>query len=769
MRRALGGVSWTALGLGVAIAAPAAADPLSCDVSGYRAQPGLEAAPASDAITLTWDGAKAGELVRLSLGVEGGAPVVREIAVKPAGGAWSTVVRNAAPEFRVVSGMRRITNQQISPLKTLGREVTQEIIDQSKWEAFWDAPLRTGEASLKDGHIGTMPPKEGIGNQPGLPRKESEIRRVSADWKLAGCTVKTDGGRLEVAFPGVELGVFAGRLQYTVYKGTNLIRQEVVAKTEETSVAYKYDAGLKGLPTAGSRAAWRDLTGAWQSYSFGGATHDEPVPVQSKNRLLAAESAGGSIAFFPPPHNFFWAREISTNLGNSWYRKDSATSFSAGVRQADKEAEQGQAGRGSDDFRENFALVSARPGTWQRMAVYLLPQAAPAPASIDSALAFTRGDHYAPLPGHKVMLAHIHAYFVRRMREMEATVDVKPSDLDVARATGINILAPIDGGAEAEDGTPSPETYLKNLETMYALARRHSDKDFLLMPNLEVTEGELPDLVKALGGHWDLQMPREVYYSQGRAAGQPLLEDHPRYGKVWRLGSADDVTEMMKREGMIAFMPHPRSKGSTGYPDALKDTPRFQAESFRGIGYRWGMGLDGSEARLCDIRCLTTLDDMNNWVADLPTPPKYAQAIAEFYQQSPGDDIYANTPVNYLKLDALPEAGNWRTIVEALRTGQYFVTSGEVLIPNYEIRGAGRQRTIVADVQWTFPLEFVEVVWGDGKKTQRQIIRATDLPAFGAKRFEIPFDTRGKKWVRFAAWDSAGNGALAQPVKLTGR
>ena len=32
--------------------------------------------------------------------------------------------------------------------------------------------------------------------------------------------------------------------------------------------------------------------------------------------------------------------------------------------------------------------------------------------------------------------------------------------------------------------------------------------------------------------------------------------------------------------------------------------------------------------------------------------------------------------------------------------------------------------------------------------------------------FEIPFNTTGKKWVRFAAWDVAGNGALEQPIKL---
>ena len=64
------------------------------------------------------------------------------------------------------------------------------------------------------------------------------------------------------------------------------------------------------------------------------------------------------------------------------------------------------------------------------------------------------------------------------------------------------------------------------------------------------------------------------------------------------------------------------------------------------------------------------------------------------------------------------------------------------------------------------PLEFVEVVWGDGQKTDRQIIPATDLPAFGQHHFQIPFDATGKKWVRFAAWDTAGNGAMVQPIRV---
>jgi hypothetical protein len=38
---------------------------------------------------------------------------------------------------------------------------------------------------------------------------------------------------------------------------------------------------------------------------------------------------------------------------------------------------------------------------------------------------------------------------------------------------------------------------------------------------------------------------------------------------------------------------------------------------------------------------------------------------------------------------------------------------------------------VAAEVEWTFPLDFVEIVWGDGVKTDRQIISTTDLPPFG--------------------------------------
>jgi hypothetical protein len=226
---------------------------------------------------------------------------------------------------------------------------------------------------------------------------------------------------------------------------------------------------------------------------------------------------------------------------------------------------------------------------------------------------------------------------------------------------------------------------------------------------------------------------------------------------------------MIEAEDMLVFMPHPRTKGSTGFPDAVKETPAFLNDRYRGAGWRWGMGSDLSEVRLSDKRVIPLLDDMNNWIARTSLRPKYLMAITETYDKAPGDDVYANGPVTYLRMDPLPEPGNYAPIVQTLMDGNYFVTSGEVLIPSHQYQGTGSAATLTAEVQWTFPLDFVEIVMGDGERTTTKTISTKDLPAFGKRTFTIPFDATGQAWVRFAAWDSAGNGAMTMPVKLGAR
>jgi hypothetical protein len=240
-----------------------------------------------------------------------------------------------------------------------------------------------------------------------------------------------------------------------------------------------------------------------------------------------------------------------------------------------------------------------------------------------------------------------------------------------------------------------------------------------------------------------------------------LVEQHPKYGRVYHTGSAEDELEMLKREGGLIWQSHPRTKGSTGYPEASRETQYFRSDRFLGGAYQ-NLPADLSQARLCEERCFGTLDDMNNWF-----PPKYLIAEGDTYTKFPDDEIYPALIVNYIKLDRLPRFDeDWTPITEAMRAGNFFVSTGEILIDEFALEGSGAKRQIAAHAEWTYPLEFVEVVWGDGDRTDRQIIPATEFQPFSSHRFQIPFDATGKKWVRFAIWDSAGNGAFTQPVLL---
>src|SRR6185295_3686230 len=131
------------------VASSASADPLTCGLNGYKAMPGLTAAVADNALTVTWDGEKGAEL-RLRLAIDGGTPTLRDIAIRKNGGRWTTLASNLTPEFRVVSGMRRMTQQQLRPdsIEALGGKPSAKV-----WELFKkDDPSWVDEA-IKEGQI----------------------------------------------------------------------------------------------------------------------------------------------------------------------------------------------------------------------------------------------------------------------------------------------------------------------------------------------------------------------------------------------------------------------------------------------------------------------------------------------------------------------------------------------------------------------------------------------------------------------------------------
>ena len=715
---------------------------VECDMSGYKAQPGLSATAKDNGVYLNWTGAS-GQEVGASFAVDGGKPVVRELAVKKAGGQWVLLGKALTPEFTMASGLRRISRQQLQPLEKLGL-TSPVILEREKWKVFWDAPL-------------TLP---GSANtNPGLPRQESEVRRAAASYRTTACKVRSEGGRIEVSFDGLSMGIFSGTVQFTAYKGTNLLRQEAIAKTDEQSVAYKYNAGLKGFAIEpGKRVRWRDVARSWQKYEFGGSVNEDPMALRARNRLAIVEQPGGSLAVFPPPHKFFWAREIEMNLGYVYYRKDDEKSFAVGARQAEREEMYRPFGYSDDVWRRrsaqargfalgNFALYNAPPGTWQRMAVYYYLSADPAPATADAVLAFTHEDRFKPLAGHQVVTGHFHTAFNEQVADA-GSIDYQPPWIPTFRALGINVAMMSDFHGDGHADDPG-ELRFKDQKVYFDASRRHSDKDFLILP------GEEPDAF--FGGHYTMAFPKPVYWSHKRVSGQKFVEDDPKYGKVYHVGSEAEELEMLKQTGGYVWQAHPRTKGSSGYPESLKDTAYFKSDRYLGASYQ-SLPVDLSEKRLCEVRCLGTMDDMNNWGA-----PKYLIAEGDTYAKFPDDETYPHIMVNYVKLARLPAWNeDWSPILQSMRAGNSFVTSGEVLIRNWGVTANG----VEAELEWTYPLEFVEAVWGDGTNVDRKVVAATDKAAFGAGKFRIPIDKAGKKWVRFAAWDSAGNGAVSQPVHL---
>ena len=732
-------VAVTASALAVAPLVQPARAPLRCDLSHYRPAAGLIASAADDVLTVSWTGDAASEL-RARFGIAGGQPVMRALQVRSSGGRWGTIGENLVPEYRVVTGVRRMSNQQADPLRAAGVELTPDVIARNRWFAFWDAPLY-------------IPPPPPAGAKPpsprvlGPPRTPAEIRRAAASFQTASCSVATDGASLTVTFPGLTMGMFAGELRFTMYRGTNLIRMDALAKTSDEWVAYKYDAGLSGFTAARLRELrWRDTGGHPQQYSLGGVANETGVPIKAANRILVAEGPDGSVATFPAPHTFFFTREVDTNLGYVWYRKDPDGRVAFGIRQAEKEE--------NPQYVENFALFNAPPGTLQRMGVYFYASPGNADAARQSVLAFTHGDAFKPLPGYKTMVNHFHLRFTERVRA-SGSFDTPLQDLAAMRALGLNIVGLSDFHGDLHANDPGPVRF-KDQKDYREATRRASDRDFL------VTPWEEPSAF--FGGHYNILFPKNVYWSKVRQPGQPFVEDDPTYGRVYHTGSAEDVQTMMDAEGAYWYHAHPRTKGTTGYPDLIFDKPWTRNDRYLGVAFKPGMGMDLSETRMCEWRCFDATDTMNNLYARTGLAPKYIIADIDTYQKGPEDDLYPNFPVNYLRMHEVPGPDqDWSPILKALRDGDFFVTTGEILIPNFGIERAGDRLTISADVEWTFPLSFVEVVWGDGSKIDRQVISATELPAFGTKHFAIPFDPRGKAWVRFAAWDSAGNGAFVQP------
>ena len=519
----------------------------------------------------------------------------------------------------------------------------------------------------------------------------------------------------------VDTAVFRGWLEITLYHGAPLFNVAAVLHTARDSTAILYDAGLV------------TKTGTWDSVSYYTTDEvlhavglpDSVVPQAVKYRAIAASRKGGALALFPAPHQYFYPLDEAFNLKFVWYSRNGI-----GIRQ-DPEGD-----------HRYVPWFNAPPGTLQRCGFFCLMGAGA--GVLDAVRKYTHDDAYVRLPGYRTYASHFHNEFISKVVLAGKPIPAEPSFTKVFRRMGVDMvhLAEFHGPGHPR----GPDSLrLRELHALFAQCRRLSDTGFLLMP------GEEPN--EFFGGHWLAFFPKPVYWVMSRKPGQEFEAKDPVYGNVYHIGDTADMSRLLEKEAGLAWTAHPRTKGSTGYPDKYRKAGFFSSDHWLGAAWK-ALPADLSQPRL-GVRVLDLLDDMNNWGVHKQVP-----AEADIFTIEPENELYAHMNINYLHMGRLPAFDTgWRAVLDTLRKGKFFSTTGEVLIPSFEV---DRDSHIRFRLQWTFPLHFAEIVSGDGTKVYRQRIDLDDTEPFGSREWRVPVDLRGRKWLRFEVWDVAANGAFTQ-------
>ncbi len=568
--------------------------------------------------------------------------------------------------------------------------------------------------------------------------------------RLAPTAVRVSAttARTHIAIDGLSAGTFSGRYEITIFAGSPLIQAEAVLSTQEDSRAILYDAGLVAPLNRVTRYAWIDPRLGAQT-----APNDTPAGVRAARfRTTAMEFAGGSVTVFPPPHRYLYPLDFADNFGFNWLGRHYDAAFAGdgiGVRQPP-----------AGDNRY-VPWVNAPPGTEQRLPLFFRFGPAAGATEIAAVMTYTHGDRFADLPGYKKFTSHYHVEHTLDLiaRQKAAGNETVPDELRepgfvrAFRTAGIDIvhLAEFHVGGTPRLGTTER---LRQLRLMHAECARLSRDNFLLLP------GEEPNV--HLGGHWLSFFPKPVLWVLNRPAEKPFVETTPTGETVYHVGSPADVLTLMQREHGLMWTAHARIKASIPFPDGYRATEFFQSTHFLGAAWK-AMPADYSRDTL-GWRVLDLLDDMNNWGAD-----KRALGEVDVFKIEPHSELYGHMNVNYLKLDRLPNyADGWQPVLDVLRGGEFFVTTGEILAGNARLdRADSAGPALTAQLTWTLPLAFAEIVAGDGTRTFRRRIDLSDTRAFGQREFRAALPSESNlRWARLAVWDVAGNGAFTQPITL---
>ncbi|MBW8687064.1 CehA/McbA family metallohydrolase domain-containing protein [Chitinophaga rhizophila] len=563
-------------------------------------------------------------------------------------------------------------------------------------------------------------------------------------------SVRTEGSRTIASVGPVTAEKFSGTLEVTLYNGSPLLNIAAVISTDAPAKAIVFDAGMVSTTPDWQHISWMSTGDSLRQVKV--AQADTARHQAVKYRAIAASGKQGTLTVFPPPHQYFYPLDEAFNLDFTWYGnryRKLVNGYGIGIRQE------------LQGDRRFVPWFNAPPGTQQRLNFFCLLSEQKDTAAFTALKAFTRADRYASLPGFKTMSSHFHNEFVMNVIMAGKPVPEKPEFVQVFKDMGVDIVHLGEFHYTADPRGPD-EKRLPQLKALFELCEKQSDEQFLLLP------GEEPN--EFFGGHWLNIFPRPVYWVMSRKPEQPYKENKPGYGTVYHIGNKAEMLQLLKDEQGLAWTAHPRTKGSVNTPDIYNHEDFFRSDRFMGAAWK-AMPADLSQPRL-GKRVLDLMDDMNNWGVR-----KTVIAEADLFTITRHNEMYAHMNVNYLMLDALPGyKDSWLPVLDAMQKGRFFSSTGEVLMPSLKVNGkapgdsvqlpANGMANIELTLQWTFPMNFVEIISGDGEKVYREKITLTDTQAFGMKTFRMNSKLSGRKWVRVEAWDVAANGAFSQTFWL---
>ncbi|MEO3404185.1 hypothetical protein AAFN85_09800 [Mucilaginibacter sp. CAU 1740] len=578
-----------------------------------------------------------------------------------------------------------------------------------------------------------------------VPLKPHRSYKVGFNKK--GIAVSSAGTRTVIKIGDVEAPNFKGDLEITLYNGQPLFNVAAVISTQVDSTAILYDAGLVAKAQSVKSISYSDV---YEKLKTDDHPADTAKNLAVKYRTIIGANGNNGIAVFPAPHQYFYPLDEAFNLRFVWYGnnyRNLLPGYGLGIRQELQ---------GDKRFVPWF---NAPPGTKQRLNFFCLLGTNGAEALLDNVKQFTHNDSYKPLPGYKTLASHFHNEFIMSVVLAGKPVPDSPSFVKVFKRQGVDIVHLAEFHYTAHPKGPD-EQRLKELKALFDQCSRLSDNKFLLLP------GEEPN--EFFGGHWLAFFPKPVYWIMSRKEGTPFTSTDAEHGKIYHIGDKTDMLNLLKAENGLAWTAHARTKGSTGFPDTYKKEDFFLSDRFLGAAWK-ALPADLSQPRL-GKRTFDLMDDMNNWGLK-----KKVLSEADLFTIEPENEMYAHLNINYLKLDRIPQfKDGWQPVLNKLEQGQFFSTTGEVLIEDFTVNGhsSGETITLPADgkciidfkTSWTFPLNFAEIISGDGKTVYREHIDLTSTQAFGTKNFSKVLNMKDRKWVRLEVWDAAVDGAYTQTV-----